>query len=166
MITHHHIKEKKIHCGDAMLTSVGTRFSSRHTVTERVMYHKKVYKVLAKDELFLACYGSLRRTLYFYISGHFYSSRHDTFFVLQWRAFSVIFFLKKCHGTRTRVMARDPVPRIYGTVARATRHPWMQKARTLNFFLRFSFFFFFLFFSITKELSNEVHSGSGGGSKA
>ena len=30
-----------------------TRFVSRQGATERVMSHKKVYKVLAKDELFL-----------------------------------------------------------------------------------------------------------------
>ena len=36
-----------------MLKSVETRFASRHAATERVMHHKKVYKALAKDELFL-----------------------------------------------------------------------------------------------------------------
>ena len=36
-----------------MLKSVETRFLSRHAVTERVMHHKKVYKALAKDVLFL-----------------------------------------------------------------------------------------------------------------
>ncbi len=36
-----------------MMKCVETRFVSRHTVTERVIHHKKVYKTLAKDELFL-----------------------------------------------------------------------------------------------------------------
>ena len=48
------IAEKKISCGDAILKSVETRFASRHSMTERVMHHKKVYKQFAKDEHFLA----------------------------------------------------------------------------------------------------------------
>ena len=54
MIAQQHIKEKKVRCGAAMLKSVETRFALRHAATERVMHHKKVYKALAKDELFLA----------------------------------------------------------------------------------------------------------------
>ncbi len=53
MIVQQHIKEKKVRCDDAMLKSVETRFASRHAATERVMHHKKVYKDLVKDELFL-----------------------------------------------------------------------------------------------------------------
>jgi hypothetical protein len=53
MIAQQLIKDKKIQCGAAMLKSVETRFPSRHAATERVMHHK-VYKALAKDELFLA----------------------------------------------------------------------------------------------------------------
>ena len=45
--------EKKIPCGTVMLKSVETRFVSRHGMTERVIHHKKVYKTLTKDELFL-----------------------------------------------------------------------------------------------------------------
>ncbi len=44
MIAQQDIKEKKVRCGAAMLKSVETRFVSRHTVTERVMHYKKVYK--------------------------------------------------------------------------------------------------------------------------
>jgi hypothetical protein len=54
ILAHELIKEKKIRCGAAILKSVETRFASRHGMTERVMLHKKVYKALAKDELFLA----------------------------------------------------------------------------------------------------------------
>ena len=53
MIAQQHIKEKKILCDSVMLKSVETRFASRHASTERFMHHKKVYKPLAKDELFL-----------------------------------------------------------------------------------------------------------------
>ena len=48
-----HIKEKKVRCGVTMMKSVETRFVSRHVATERGIHHKKVYKVLTKDELFL-----------------------------------------------------------------------------------------------------------------
>jgi hypothetical protein len=54
MIVHQLIKDKKIQYDDVILKSVETRFPSRHAVTERVMYLKEVYKVLSKDELFLA----------------------------------------------------------------------------------------------------------------
>ena len=36
-----------------MMKSVETRFESRYGMTERVMYQKKVYEGLVKDELFL-----------------------------------------------------------------------------------------------------------------
>ena len=48
------ITDKKISCDVAILKSVETRFVSRHSMTERVIHHKKVYKALAKDELLLA----------------------------------------------------------------------------------------------------------------
>jgi hypothetical protein len=46
-------KGKKLRFGTVILKSVETRFVSRHGMTERVMLHKKVYKALTKDELFL-----------------------------------------------------------------------------------------------------------------
>ena len=55
MIVHQLIKDKKIQYDDVILKSVETRFPSRHAVTERVMHHKKVYKTLTKDEVFLVC---------------------------------------------------------------------------------------------------------------
>ena len=54
MISQYHIKEKKVRCGVTMMKSVETRFVSRHVVTERVIHHKKVYKVLTKNELSLS----------------------------------------------------------------------------------------------------------------
>ena len=54
MIANQFITDKKIACGAAMLKSVETRFPSQVSMTERVL-HQKVFKVLAKDELFLEC---------------------------------------------------------------------------------------------------------------
>ena len=46
---------QKISCETVILKSVETRFVSRHSMTERVMHHKKVYKQFVKDEHFLEC---------------------------------------------------------------------------------------------------------------
>jgi hypothetical protein len=51
------IKERKIKCGAAMLKSVETRFASQVSMTERALQQKKVFKTLAKDELFLEWLG-------------------------------------------------------------------------------------------------------------
>jgi hypothetical protein len=51
------IKERKIKCGTAMFKSVETRFASQVSMTERAMQQKKVFKTLAKDELFLKWLG-------------------------------------------------------------------------------------------------------------
>ncbi len=53
ILAHEFIKKKKIRCGAVILKSVETRFASSHGMTERVMLHKNVYKVLVKDEHFL-----------------------------------------------------------------------------------------------------------------
>jgi hypothetical protein len=42
-----------------MIKSVETRFASQVSMTERVMQQKKVFKTLAKDELFLEWIGTL-----------------------------------------------------------------------------------------------------------
>ena len=55
MIAKQFITDKKIACGAAMLKSVETRFPSQVSMTERVLQQKKVFKALAKDELFLEC---------------------------------------------------------------------------------------------------------------
>ena len=57
MIDQQLIKERKIKCGAAMFKSVETRFTSQVSMTERVMQQKKVFKTLAKDELFLEWLG-------------------------------------------------------------------------------------------------------------
>ena len=51
------IKERKIKCGAAMFKSVETRFASQVSMTERALQQKKVFKTLAKDELFLEWLG-------------------------------------------------------------------------------------------------------------
>ncbi len=58
VITQQLIKERKIQCDDTMMKSVETTFASSHVMKERVILHKKVYKVLTKDEQFL---GWLRK---------------------------------------------------------------------------------------------------------
>ena len=53
MIVKQFIADNKITCGAAMLKSVETTFASQVSMTEKVMHQKKVFKALAKDELFL-----------------------------------------------------------------------------------------------------------------
>ena len=55
MIAKQFITDKKIASGAAMLKSVETRFPSQVSMTERVLQQEKVFKTLAKDELFLEC---------------------------------------------------------------------------------------------------------------
>ena len=54
-ITKQLMTEKKISCDSVILESVETKFTSRHSMMERVIHHNKVFKHLVKltDEHFL-----------------------------------------------------------------------------------------------------------------
>ena len=57
------IDEGKLKCGAAMLKSVETRFASRHSMTERFLAQRGVYKALLKDGPFIVWLGKQKKSI-------------------------------------------------------------------------------------------------------